>query len=144
MSPGRTVASVLIGLLLGEVAGGDSTVDMFDIAVEDVRFEENSASLSACGVETLSRNARVLAGEYLHANVLVEGHRDESEREDVAEARAEAVIEFLVREGIARERLRAVSRGAELPVAPMEAEWARAKNRRVHFLRMAAPVDGTP
>ena len=104
---------------------------------EDVYFKKGSYALTPEAKELLIRKA-----EWLHQhpdiNVVIEGHTDErgSKEYNLAfgDRRAGAVKSFLIRQGIARERLNAVSFGKEKPIDPRRTEDAKAKNRRVHFV----------
>ena len=104
---------------------------------EDVYFKKGSAALTPEAKELLIRKA-----EWLHKhpeiNVVIEGHTDErgSKEFNIAfgDRRAGAVKSFLIKEGIARERLNAVSFGKEKPIDARRTEEAKAKNRRVHFV----------
>ena len=104
---------------------------------EDVYFKKGSAALTSEAEELLFRKA-----EWLHKhpeiNVIIEGHTDErgSKEFNIAfgDRRAGAVKSFLIRQGIDRERLNAVSFGKEKPIDPRRTEEAKAKNRRIHFV----------
>ena len=104
---------------------------------EDVYFKKGSYALTPEAKELLIRKA-----EWLHKhpeiNVVIEGHTDErgSKEFNIAfgDRRAGAVKSFLIKQGIDRERLNAVSFGKEKPIDPRRTEEAKAKNRRVHFV----------
>ena len=104
---------------------------------EDVYFKRGSYALTPEAKELLIRKA-----EWLHKhpeiNVVIEGHTDErgSKEFNIAfgDRRAGAVKSFLIKQGIDRERLNAVSFGKEKPIDPRRTEEAKAKNRRVHFV----------
>jgi peptidoglycan-associated lipoprotein len=104
---------------------------------EDVYFKKGSAGLTSEAKELLIRKA-----EWLHKHpeisVIIEGHTDErgSKEFNIAfgDRRAGAVKSFLIKQGIDRERLNAVSFGKEKPIDPRRTEEAKAKNRRVHFV----------
>ena len=104
---------------------------------EDVYFKKGSYALTTEAKELLIRKA-----EWLHKhseiNVVIEGHTDErgSKEFNIAfgDRRAGAVKSFLIKQGIDRERLNAVSFGKEKPIDPRRTEEAKAKNRRVHFV----------
>jgi OOP family OmpA-OmpF porin len=52
---------------------------------------------------------------------------------DLSERRAQAVLEFLVREGVAGTNLKAVGYGETKPIAPNDTPENKQKNRRVEF-----------
>jgi outer membrane protein OmpA-like peptidoglycan-associated protein len=51
----------------------------------------------------------------------------------LSQRRAERVIEYLVKKGIAKDRLTIKAYGSSLPAAENETEEGRARNRRVEF-----------
>ena len=105
--------------------------------VEDIYFKRGSYRLQPEARTILYRKAEFLK-KYPHLSVIIEGHTDESGSRETniafGERRAGAVKSFLIREGIQRDRLIAVSYGKERPVDTGKSEKARAKNRRVHFV----------
>jgi peptidoglycan-associated lipoprotein len=104
---------------------------------EDIYFKKGSYALTPEAEEILSRKA-----DWLHKHpeikVVIEGHTDErgSKEYNIAfgDRRAGAVKSFLIKKGIARERLTAASFGKEKPIDTQNTEAAREKNRRVHFV----------
>jgi peptidoglycan-associated lipoprotein len=104
---------------------------------EDVYFKEGSYALTPEAKEILIRKAEWL-DKHPEIKVIIEGHTDErgSQEFNIAfgDRRAGAVKSFLIKEGIDRERLNAVSFGKEKPIDPRRTEAAKAKNRRVHFV----------
>jgi peptidoglycan-associated lipoprotein len=105
--------------------------------VEDIYFKKGSYRLQPEARTVLYRKAEFLK-KYPQVSIIIEGHTDESGSRETniafGERRAGEVKSFLIREGIQRERLIAVSYGKERPVDPGKSEKARAKNRRVHFV----------
>lgn len=69
----------------------------------------------------------------------VQGHCDNTGTDKVndplSQKRAEAIVEALVANGIGRERLSAVGKGAHEPIADNATDEGRAKNRRVEFVK---------
>ncbi len=104
---------------------------------EDVYFQKGSYRLPPEARVILKRKADFLK-KYPDISVIIEGHTDEhgSRETNIAfgDRRAGAVKSFLIREGIDRWRLIAVSFGKERPVDKGRTEKSRAKNRRVHFV----------
>jgi peptidoglycan-associated lipoprotein len=104
---------------------------------EDIYFQKGSYRLQPEARTVLHRKAEFLK-EYPDVSVIIEGHTNErgSRETNIAfgDRRAGAVKSFLIKEGIDRERLIAVSFGKERPVDAGNSEKARAKNRRVHFV----------
>lgn len=104
---------------------------------EDIFFKKGSYRLEPQARTILYRKAEFLR-KYPDVVVIIEGHTDErgSRETNIAfgERRSGAVKSFLIRQGIDRERLIAVSFGKERPVDKGKTEAAHAKNRRVHFV----------
>lgn len=69
----------------------------------------------------------------------VEGHTDSTgnatSNQTLSEARAKAIVDKLVENGIARDRLSAVGKGQNSPIADNGTDEGRAKNRRVEFVK---------
>lgn len=69
----------------------------------------------------------------------IEGHTDwigsDAYNQDLSQRRAQAVVNWLVAHGIARERISAVGRGESEPVATNETAAGRQLNRRVEIRR---------
>jgi peptidoglycan-associated lipoprotein len=104
---------------------------------EDIYFQKGSYRLQPEARTILYRKADFLK-KYPDVSVIIEGHTNErgSRETNIAfgDRRAGAVKSFLIKEGIERDRLIAVSFGKERPFDTGRTEKARAKNRRVHFV----------
>ena len=70
----------------------------------------------------------------------VEGHTDSTGKPEsnqtLSEQRSKAIVDKLVELGIAKERLAAVGKGQNNPIADNSTDEGRAKNRRVEFVKM--------
>ena len=70
----------------------------------------------------------------------VEGHTDNTgnpnSNQTLSEARSQAIVAKLVELGIAQDRLTAVGKGQNSPIADNNTDEGRAKNRRVEFVKM--------
>ena len=104
---------------------------------EDVHFKKGSYALTPEAKGILTRKAEWLRN-HPDTKVIIEGHTDErgSREYNIAfgDRRAGEVKSFLLKQGIARERLIAISYGKEKPIDPTRTKEAKAKNRRVHFV----------
>jgi OOP family OmpA-OmpF porin len=60
---------------------------------------------------------------------------------DRTQARAQAIVDYLVREGVKRERLTPTGYGGTKPIADNNSDAGRAANRRVEFT-VAVPSSG--
>jgi outer membrane protein OmpA-like peptidoglycan-associated protein len=69
----------------------------------------------------------------------VEGHTDSTgnaaSNQTLSEARSQAVVDKLVENGVARDRLTAAGKGQSSPIADNSTDEGRAKNRRVEFVK---------
>jgi outer membrane protein OmpA-like peptidoglycan-associated protein len=69
----------------------------------------------------------------------VEGHTDNTgnaaANQTLSEARSKAVVEKLMENGIARDRLTAAGKGQSSPIADNATDEGRARNRRVEFVK---------
>lgn len=110
--------------------------DRIKFVYEDVYFGKGSYRLQPEARTILKRKAAFLE-KYPDVIVIIEGHTDGRGSKQynfaLGDHRAGEVKSFLIREGIERSRLIAVSFGGERPIDKGTTEKARAKNRRVHF-----------
>uniref|UniRef100_UPI00405622E4 OmpA family protein n=1 Tax=Alistipes sp. TaxID=1872444 RepID=UPI00405622E4 len=69
-----------------------------------------------------------------------EGHTDSTgnaaSNQTLSEQRSQAIVAKLVELGIAQDRLTAVGKGQNSPIADNSTDEGRAKNRRVEFVKM--------
>lgn len=109
-----------------------------DIAgiIEGVNFEPESDLLTDSGKAALEPIANILLDKPLVA-IAVMAHTDDSgdelDNEKLTLQQAEAVIEYLVAEGIKRERLQAEGYGELLPLVQNLTDEDRARNRRIEI-----------
>jgi len=103
---------------------------------EDVYFKRGSTRLDQAAKMLLDKKARWL-NDHPDIKVIIEGHTDDRGSKEynlaLGDRRSGAVKSYLMKKGIARERLIAISYGKEKPAVAGRTEKDRAKNRRVHF-----------
>ena len=112
--------------------------DDLDAAVAEVviNFGSGSSALSASEAAKLEPIIEILVGA---ADVLVavEGHTDDvgdaAANQALSQARAEAVVDYLVEQGVEPSLLRAVGNGESQPIADNSTGEGRAQNRRTEF-----------
>ncbi len=120
------------------VAAANTCQQQFDklLVERKIHFKTASAQITPESYPLLDELARV-ASECPAAKIEIEGHTDarggEQMNMKLSQARAESVVEYLIRKGIAANRLSAVGYGESKPVADNETEAGRAKNRRIEF-----------
>jgi len=108
---------------------------------ERIYFELNSAELSRRSYGILTRLSKYLIAHSELGRLRVEGHTDDYGEEGynltLSQARADAVRQFLIRQGVSEHRLVAKGFGEERPLVPNTTEINRARNRRVEFRLIA-------
>ena len=115
-----------------------ATLTATEIVILDrIEFDYDSATLLPSATPILEAVATVLGEHPEVLRVEVAGHTDERGEEDfnkrLSEARAKAVLDWLVNAGIAPSRLSARGYGEDLPLTAEHTEAAWARNRRVEF-----------
>ncbi len=107
------------------------------IQLENVEFASNSAVLLGSSRKELATLVQFLKARST-LRIAIHGHTDNVGAADanlqLSTERAQMVVKFLVKSGIAAERLSAKGFGAEKPLVPNETPEGRAKNRRVEFV----------
>jgi outer membrane protein OmpA-like peptidoglycan-associated protein len=107
------------------------------LTLGDVLFDVDQATLKAGAMQSLYRLVSFLK-EYPERQVLVEGHTDSTGTREynlgLSQRRAEAVVQFLAENDIARERTIACGYGKAYPVASNDTAVGRQRNRRVEIV----------
>ncbi|HEX7089186.1 MAG TPA: OmpA family protein [Longimicrobiales bacterium] len=110
---------------------GEGILVTFD---SGILFDFDSDALRPEARTNLANLARSLQ-EFDKTSVLLVGHTDavgsESYNQGLSERRASAAANFLISQGVARDRIAAVGRGELEPVASNDDEYGRQQNRRV-------------
>jgi len=126
--------------------------DRLKIQIPSIVFRANFADFEGLGKDVVDNNNRILRriaqilNKFRDYKVLVEGHanttqpagaardREETELKRISEARAKAVVDILVRNGVARNRLSSTGAGGSSPIVKFEDRDNWWKNRRVEFI----------
>ncbi len=112
--------------------------EIFKNEIKDVFFDFDKYNLRPDAVETLKKDAYVLIHKLPKVKIIIEGHCDERGSEEynlaLGDKRANAVKDFLVKQGVDPSRIRTISYGEERPFALGHNEKAWALNRRAHFV----------
>jgi len=102
-----------------------------------VLFEFGKAVLLPIARTRLAEVAKALLEMEEGSTIIVEGHTDSRGSSDanraLSQGRAEAVVGFLVSQGVDPARIRAVGKGEDEPVANNTSSEGRANNRRVEI-----------
>jgi len=120
-----------------QVMPAPGTIERALVDLPKITFENDSATFTAAG-----QAAVALAAEILRANpnakVRIEGHTDSNGTPEtnlvLSQARAQAVLNALVAQGIAPERMSAVGFGETRLQVPGATDEDHAINRRVEFV----------
>jgi outer membrane protein OmpA-like peptidoglycan-associated protein len=107
------------------------------LTLGDVLFDTGAATLKPGANLQLDR-----LGQYLQKNpqthVMIEGHTDDrgsaSYNEELSRRRAQVVADSLTERGITPDRVQAVGRGKDFPVASNDTPAGRQQNRRVEIV----------
>lgn len=108
----------------------------------DIHFDTNRSEIRAESFPELDRAARMLV-EHPSLRLEVGGHTDavggDRLNERLSQARASAVLEYLVDAGVEADRITARGYGESRPLASNDTEEGRAQNRRVEVRLDRAP-----
>ncbi|MGB8398548.1 OmpA family protein [Bradyrhizobium sp.] len=106
------------------------------LAQGKILFEISQASIQNDSDAVLD-NLAATAMRCPDAHIEISGHTDSVGRDDsnleLSRRRAEAVSHYLIKAGIAPERLTAIGYGKTRPIASNDTEEGRAQNRRIEF-----------
>ena len=104
--------------------------------IVDTVFETNRAQILAAQRGSLDR-AIVILNANPSLRIRLDGHTDDTGQAEynitLARRRAEAVRDYIVAQGVAPERLRVRSFGADRPIAANDTQDGRSANRRVEL-----------
>jgi outer membrane protein OmpA-like peptidoglycan-associated protein len=131
--PGIGTFDVVVALHGSAIEVTQTSVQLQD----QVRFRFNEASIEPSSFALLDEIAATLQTDASIKSVEVQGHTDtvggEAYNLALSQRRADAVRDYLVAKGVARDRLGAKGYGASRPQATNDTEEGRTRNRRVQF-----------
>ena len=108
------------------------------VTLSKIHFEYNSDVIKEQSFDILHAIAMTIDTNPGIELVEVQGHTDERGsrmyNQDLSQRRAEAVVRFLVKDGIKRKRLEAIGYGEDEPKMQGHNEQSWAANRRVQFM----------
>jgi len=105
---------------------------------DQIQFETGKATILGRSEALLDRVAEKIRSNPNVKRIRIEGHTDDvgssKKNQELSQARAEAVREYLIKKGVEADRLSAVGYGDTRPLDKRKTAEARAKNRRVEFI----------
>ena len=105
--------------------------------ISNIHFDLNSSKLTKKGLGILNRACEILK-KYKKYKIIIEGHTDDTGEEEknliLSEKRAESVLNYLIENGMDKNRLKFIGMGETVPVYPNRNKENRRRNRRVEFL----------
>ncbi len=129
-----------IGEMTQEITAGDMLAALEKdgrIALE-IHFDTGKATIKPESQRIVGEIAALLTG-HAELRVSIEGHTDNTGtpqgNKTLSDARAKAVVEAVVAQGVEASRLSAAGWGQDKPVADNATEEGRAKNRRVEVVK---------
>jgi OmpA-OmpF porin, OOP family len=103
-----------------------------------INFDTGKSIIKPESQPTIDQIAALMKG-HGDIKVSIEGHTDNvgtaASNKTLSEQRAKAVLDAVVKQGIAADRMSAVGWGQERPIADNRSEDGRAKNRRVEIVK---------
>lgn len=104
---------------------------------QTVFFDTGKATIQARSFDMLNQVASVMLTYPSLKKVRVEGHTDDVGNQDanlrLSRERAQSVVDYLVEQGVSRERLQSDGFGSSQPLVPNSSPQNRSLNRRVEF-----------
>ena len=104
-----------------------------------ITFDVGKATIKTESMGEINRIVKLMT-ENPDLKFSVEGHTDStgnaSANQVLSEERSQAIVAKLIEAGIAKDRLTAVGKGQNAPIADNSTDKGRAKNRRVEFVKM--------
>lgn len=106
------------------------------ITLENIFFEFDKSALLADSETELDKLVDILS-DYPHLKIEISGHTDnvgsDEYNQKLSESRAKSVVDYLIEEDVAADRLSYKGYGSSQPITSNQTETGRAKNRRVNF-----------
>lgn len=120
-----------------EVKRVEVTADKIVIR-EKIQFDVDKATIKAESNGLLDEITKVMKDNPQLRQISIEGHTDsdgaDAYNTKLSQARAEAVLAYIVAHGVTRDRLSAKGYGEAKPIAGNDDEAGKEKNRRVEFI----------
>jgi OmpA-OmpF porin, OOP family len=119
------------------------TASQLELA-DAVYFRTGKGDIQKKSFKMLDNVAAVLKAHPEVKKIEIEGHTDDQGDDEqnrrLSQARADAVVAYLVTKGVAADRLTSIGYGEEKPIADNKRSRGRAANRRVVFKIVSGPA----
>ena len=129
--------SGMLGFALSKVSEARNTARGYVVNLPDILFEVNKASLRKEAEVPLAKMSGILL-IMQGLGVTIEGHTDSTGTDEIntrlSMERAQAILDILVEQGIAADRITAVGLGSAGPIGDNSTAEGRRKNRRVEII----------
>ena len=116
------------------------------VNMSDTLFQTGSATLTSPVREKLAKLAGIVSS-HPGLDLIVEGHTDsvgsDATNQRLSEQRANAVKEYLVKQGVLTNSITSQGFGETTPIASNDTSQGRSKNRRVEMIVSGAPIQTT-
>ncbi len=117
------------------ISNGENVKGKTICAINTINFDFGSAKIKPESYDYLDKLAKIL--KQTGANIKVNGHTDNKGKDaynlKLSQDRAKSVVEYLVKQGIEKEKLTSEGFGFHRPLTDNDTEEHRAMNRRVEF-----------
>jgi outer membrane protein OmpA-like peptidoglycan-associated protein len=111
-------------------------VKKFTGVMEGIQFDVNRATIRPASFATLDAAAKVLT-DYPELRLEISGHTDTDGTHDrnlkLSQERADSVKAYLVKKGVAEERIQTRGAGPDEPIADNKTREGKQQNRRIEF-----------
>lgn len=128
--PTTTVQEITLNMLLNKIKVGSK------IILRNIFFDFNKTTLRPTSTGELDRLAKMLK-DIPKLKIEISGHTDnvgsDAYNKKLSEGRAKAVVDYLIKKGIASDRLTFVGYGESQPIESNDTEEGRQMNRRTEF-----------
>ena len=105
---------------------------------DKIYFDNNRTTIKKKSYSLLDQVAHTILANPKITKLTVEGHTDDTGSYEhnltLSRGRAQAVVDYLIAQGISPNRLSAIGYGPDKPIDPAKTKKARALNRRVEFV----------
>lgn len=109
---------------------------LLEKAMQGIEFETGKSTIKSKSFPLLDEIAQTFIDNPAYI-IEVQGHTDNTGKAEanlkLSQQRADAVLDYLAKKGVAKERMTAIGYGQEVPIADNNTKAGRQKNRRVEF-----------